>query len=114
MKSMTAKTVCVAVVGWAWISACAFGQQRVIQPSPAYYPSGGAPVYQAVQPQAPAPRTQPAYYAPAPVAQPVKAAAAEAPETAKKPRLFILFMRFRLSLGHFPISALMINRSSSS
>jgi hypothetical protein len=49
-----------------------------------------------------------------PVAQPVKAAAAEAPETAKKPRLFILCMTIRLSLGHFPISALMINRSSSS
>ncbi|NCA82764.1 MAG: hypothetical protein EOM72_08455 [Opitutae bacterium] len=70
---MNAKTVCGAAVGWAWISVCAFGQQRVIQPSPAYYQSGSAPVDRAAPAQVQAPMAPPVYYAPPPVAQPVYA-----------------------------------------
>lgn len=78
---MDAKTFSVAAVGLLLGLAGAFGQQRVIQPSPAYHPIGGAPIYRPapVQPQAPAPApapapmAQPVYSAPAPVAQPVYA-----------------------------------------
>ena len=57
--------------GLALVAACAFAQQQGIQPSPAYYQSGGT-VYQAVPPPAsvqPAPGAQPALVAPQ--AQPV-------------------------------------------
>ena len=58
---MKAKRFLAAAIGWAWISACAFGQSRAIQPSPAYFPSRGAGLGQ------PGPAaSQPAMYAPPP------------------------------------------------
>ena len=56
--------------GISFGAACVFGQQRPIQPSPAYYPSGGAtynPQAPAAQPQTGAPGAQPIYYAPQPM-----------------------------------------------
>ena len=76
-------------VGLAWSAAAAFGQQRVVQPSPAYYPAAPAsaqPVYYA---PAPAPTgARPVYYAPATApagAQPVYYAPQPAPQMALNP-----------------------------
>lgn len=75
-----------AVAAWAGLAAAAAAQQPVIQPSPAYFQSGGT-LYQAV-PVAPAaaqpvyyapPDAAPAYYAPAPAAPPVYYAPQPAP-----------------------------------
>ena len=62
MKNL--KWMGVGISGLVWMAACAFGQQRTIQPSPAYY-QGGAVYY----PQAPA--VQPAQPAPVYYPQPV-------------------------------------------
>lgn len=77
----------MAALGLAWASPCAFGQQRPIQPSPAYQPAGstvyvppapgvrpapGTPqkvIYVPVQPGQPVPG-QPIYYAPPPAPAP--------------------------------------------
>ena len=58
----TTNVLRAAAIGLAWSAAGAFAQPpqpRVIQPSPAYYQSGGT-YYQAV------PAPQPVYYVPAP------------------------------------------------
>lgn len=59
----------VAAIGLAWGAVCAFGQERVIQPSPAYYPAGYAPAA-----PHPAPAVQPAppaVHYPSPAAHPI-------------------------------------------
>lgn len=53
----------VAVVAWG--AAGAFGQQRTIQPSPAYQPGGGAVYYPAAPAVRPAPAAGQPVYAPA-------------------------------------------------
>jgi hypothetical protein len=70
------KQTCIlwlAAWGLAWGAACAFGQQRAIQPSPAYRPAA-TPVYYppapAVRPAPAAP--QPVYYVPVQPGQPVQ------------------------------------------
>ena len=66
-----------AVAGLVLGAACAFGQQRTVQASPAYYQSG-SPAYRPqapAQPRTAAPAPRPVYSAPQPVYQ------APAPET---------------------------------
>jgi hypothetical protein len=74
-------------MGLAWSAAAAFGQQRMVQPSPAYYPAapaGAQPVYYAPAPAG----AQPVYYAPQPMpagAQPVYYVPQPAPQLAMAP-----------------------------